>query len=413
MGASTTHYDAIVIGGGPAGLAAAVALARKGVRACLAAAPHRPGGHDRDRRTAALFSGSIEFLRNLNAWDALAAVSAPLVGIRLIDDTGGLMRAPEITFRACEAGLDAFGYNVPNDALADVLSTVASQTAGLDVRFTEAASIAELGPKAVLVTLSDAVRLEAPLIVAADGRASRVREAAKIAATTWSYPQTAVVTWFAHGRDHGGISSEFHRPSGPFTTVPMPGRASSLVWVETPHEAQRLMTLADEAFREAIERRLQGLLGSVGDLGPRAAFPLSGLKPATFAQNRVALVGEAAHVIPPIGAQGLNLGLRDAACLADCAGEAKARGEDPGGAAVLQRYSAWRAPDIRQRITAVDILNRSLITPLLPVQLLRGLGLHLIRIAGPLRQRLVREGVAPSGACPSLMQPSTRPGMAT
>jgi 2-octaprenyl-6-methoxyphenol hydroxylase len=397
--------QAIVVGGGPAGLAAALALSAAGLKTRLAAGPHRPGGHDRDRRTAALFAGSIELLRNLGVWDACAPHSAPLKAIRLVDDTGRFLKAPEVTFHAREANLEAFGYNVPNDVLLDALMARAASAEGLTLHTTAGARSIVVGRDDVFVSLAEGETLKAPLVVAADGRKSPTREAAGITVTTWSYPQTAVVTWFTHQRDHDGISTEFHRTVGPFTTVPMPGRASSLVWVEDPGEAERLLALPESDFRRAIETRLAGLLGTVGEIGPRAAFPLSGLTPDVFARNRVALVGESGHVIPPIGAQGLNLGLRDAATLADCAAEALAAGRDPGGRDVMERYSTLRAPDIKGRINTVDILNRTLLSPYLPVHLLRGLGLHILNSVGPLRRRLVQEGVQPSGHLPVLMRP--------
>lgn len=395
----------VIVGGGPAGLAAALALDAVGAPVTLAAGPHRPGGFDRDRRTAALFAGSIELLRNLGVWEALAPISAPLSAIRLIDDTGGLLRAPEVIFKAAEAGLEAFGYNVPNDALVDALMQRLRASPRITLIETAGVRHVAVGAAHVELTLAEGRTLETPLAVAADGRKSLTRDAAGITTTSWSYPQTAIVTWFSHSRDHGGVSTEFHRWTGPFTLVPMPGRASSLVWVEDPRQAERLIALDDDAFRHAIETRLMGLLGTVGGLGPRAAFPLSGLTPDAAGRNRVALVGESGHVIPPIGAQGLNLGLRDAATLADCVAEAADSGSDPGAASVLAVYSDRRHADVQSRITTVDLLNRTLISPFLPVQWARGFGLHLLKGLAPLRRRLMQEGVQPSGAVPRLMQP--------
>lgn len=396
--------EAIIVGGGPAGLVAALAFATAGIPTALASAPHRPGGLDRDRRTAALFTGSVELLRNLGVWDEIETHCAPLRAIRLVDDTARLFRAPEVMFQAREAGLDAFGYNVPNDKLLEVLSTRAAGMPGLTLFATAGASSVRIGPGWASVTLTEGAEISAPLVVAADGRKSIVRQAAGITVKTWSYPQAALVTWFAHQRPHDGISTEFHRSVGPFTTVPMPGRTSSLVWVEEPAEAGRLSALSETEFRRAIEARLAGLLGSVGEIGPRAVFPLSGLTPDVFAHNRIALVGESGHVIPPIGAQGLNLGLRDAATLIDCVQQAIYDGQDIGGSSVMDRYSALRAPDVNGRIAAIDILNRTLLSPYLPVHLLRGFGLHVLSSIAPLRRKLVQEGVQPSSYVPMLMR---------
>lgn len=401
---SRVSVRALVIGGGPAGLAAALSLAHVGLPVTLACGPHRPGGFDRDRRTAALFAGSVELLKNLGVWDRLSPHCAALSAIRLIDDTGRLLRAPEVTFQAAEAGLEAFGYNVPNDTLVDALTAQAASAPRVQVLTTAGARGVTIGDGVVSAEMAEGQVLKASLAVAADGRRSIVREAAGIRVKTWSYPQAALVTWFTHQRPHGGVSTEFHRPVGPFTTVPMPGRCSSLVWVEEPAEAQRLLGLDETGIRRAIEGRLHGLLGTVGEIGPRAVFPLSGLTPEVFGCNRVALVGESGHVIPPIGAQGLNLGLRDAATLADCVRDALSDGSDVGGEAMLARYSALRAPDVTGRITTVDILNRTLLSPYLPVHLLRGFGLHVLNSIGPLRRRLLQEGMQPTSYVPQLMR---------
>ncbi|MGD9867536.1 MAG: FAD-dependent monooxygenase, partial [Hyphomicrobiales bacterium] len=192
--------------------------------------------------------------------------------------------------------------------------------------------------------------------------------------------------------------------AGPFTTVPLPGSESSLVWVVRPRDAERLMELESRDFAQEIESRLQGSLGRVGAIGPRSAFPLSGLVPERFASRRIALVGEAAHVVPPIGAQGLNLGFRDAATLADLAGAAVRRGADPGSEALLSRYDSARRGDVLTRTFAIDVVNRSLLSNFLPLQAARGAGLQLLNVVGPLRRFVMRQGLAPQSSVPSLMR---------
>jgi 2-octaprenyl-6-methoxyphenol hydroxylase len=218
-----------------------------------------------------------------------------------------------------------------------------------------------------------------------------------------------VACTFAHQRPHGGVSTEFHRPAGPFTVVPSPGCTSSLVWVERPEVAKELAALDETAFRQALELRLQGMLGAAGDIGPRAVFPLTGMAAQAAGRNRVALVGEAVHVIPPIGAQGLNLGLRDAACIADCVADALTAGADIATPAVLDAYGRMRRTDIASRIWTVDLLNRSLLSRAAPVQALRGIGLHILKNIGPLRRLAMREGLGPSFIAPRLMQSATPP----
>jgi 2-octaprenyl-6-methoxyphenol hydroxylase len=393
------QYEIGVVGAGPAGLAAALGLARLGLRVVIISV--RPG--QPDNRTAALFTGSVQLLRNLGAWDDCRSAGEALTAIRIVDDMGALLRAPEVLFTAAEVGLDAFGTNVPNAALIDALARRAHAADTITLTETVAVTDLVIAPDNVEVRLADGTRLTVRLVVGADGRNSLCRRAAWIEARRWSYEQSALTCTFSHQRPHDGVSTEFHRPAGPLTVVPAPGRASSLVWVERPAVARRLADLDETAFRGALETRLQGLLGPVGEIGARGLFPLSGLTAEVAGANRVALVGEAAHVIPPIGAQGLNLGFRDAAMLADCVGDALQASGDVGGPETLSAYARARRADIASRAWSIDLLNRSLVSGLLPVQLMRGLGMHALKAIKPLRRIAIREGLAPSFATPRLM----------
>jgi 2-octaprenyl-6-methoxyphenol hydroxylase len=258
----------------------------------------------------------------------------------------------------------------------------------------------------VEIRLADGRTFSARVLIGADGRQSMSRAAAGIGTQGWDYEQCAVTCTFGHQRPHEGISTEFHRPAGPFTVVPSVGHNSSLVWVERPGEAKRLAALGEGDFRRAIEERLQGLLGAVGDIGPRGMFPLSAMSAEAAGRARIALVGEAVHVIPPIGAQGLNLGLRDAACIADCIGDALALGGDIGAPEVLEAYGRMRRTDIASRVWSIDLMNRSLLSRSAPVQALRGMGLYALKSVGPLRRLAIREGLSPSFVSPRLMQPA-------
>jgi 2-octaprenyl-6-methoxyphenol hydroxylase len=315
-----------------------------------------------------------------------------------------------VLFRAGELGLPCFGANVANSALNAALYARVKALDGPRWLPTSAVVKVSPGEDHVTLGLAEGSTFTATLAVAADGRASIARAAAGIATQDWSYGQVAIASTFHHSRPHAGITTELHRRMGPLTTVPLPGNASSLVWVEEPATAARLAALDDAAFLFELSARLQGLLGSLSDVGPRATFGLSGLGALRMGQNRVALVGESAHVIPPIGAQGLNLGLRDAAALAEFAGTARTRGDDIGSPATLAAYHAARVTDVLGRTISVDLLNRSLLNDFLPVQALRGLGLHLLANAGLLRRLIVRAGMDAPGALPRLMQPLGRPG---
>jgi 2-octaprenyl-6-methoxyphenol hydroxylase len=391
--------DVIIIGGGPAGLFAALALKHAGLSpAIVAPAVNGPG----DPRSSALLGGSVRALERLGVWPLIAAKAAPLRLMRLVDDTGGLVRAPLFEGRCEEIGLDAFGYNLLNDDLNRGLRT-AVEAAGIAI-FADKATAVTLDREAARVRLASRVTLSAPLVAGADGRASIVRAAAGIDVVATRYPQTAVTANFRHSRPHDDASTEFHTKTGPFTLVPLPGHRSSLVCVVTPAEADRLLAMDDVAFSREIERRSQAILGKVTVEPGRGRFELSAMTPRSFAARRAVLIGEAAHVIPPIGAQGLNLGLRDGAALADILADALAGEGDIGSSDMLDAYDRARRADVVSRTFAVDALNRSLLSPLLPVQALRGAGLWLMDRVGPVRRAFMREGLSPSMAEPRLMR---------
>jgi len=384
-------YDAAVVGGGPAGLAAAIALAQAGCRTVLIArrAPYA------DNRTTALLGGSIDFLEELSVWTACRDQAAPLVAMRLVDDTGRLIRAPEVRFSADEIGLEAFGYNVENRVLVAALEARAAEIESLTRLDDEADGIVP-GEDEVTIATANSASLSARLVVGADGRHSLCREAAGITVTRRELDQAALTFNLSHARPHRGVSTEFHTPHGPCVFVPLPGNRCSVVWVAAPREAERLRALSDEELSEAAEKQSHFIFGRVQVEPGRFVFPLAIERPHRFAAKRVVLVGEAAHVVPPIGAQGLNLGLRDGDDIAELAREALARDEDPGGLRVLQRYDFARRADVLSRTFVIDAANRSLLSDFLPMQSLRAAGLHLIGSIGPLRRLAMREGLAPS-----------------
>ena len=401
------RHGVVVVGTGLAGLSAALALASRQIPITLVGPRYTREIAARDTRSTALFGPSIDFLANVGALARLKPVPVPLVGLRLVDATGSLVRAPEVLFEAAEIGASEFGMNIENASLMAALAEVAAAEPLIDWR-PAMLETCELEPDGATLRLIDGTVLEAALVVGADGEHSQCRSAASIATRAWSYPQVAIASRFAHRRPHQGVSTELHRRAGPFTTVPLAGNWSSLVWVEQPAEAARLMALDDADFAAAIEACLGSALGTVTEVGRRATFPLSGVTAESIGARRVALVGEAAHRLPPIGAQGLNLGVRDAAWLADLVAEAIARGDDPGGAGVLEDYERCRRGDIASRTAVTDALNRSLIADLLPVDLARGAGLAALKVVGPLRRLFMREGMGPWGTLPTLMQPAAR-----
>jgi 2-octaprenyl-6-methoxyphenol hydroxylase len=392
-------YNIAVVGAGAVGLSAALAFARDGFRTVLV------GGLDtrRDGRTVALLNGSVRLLEALGAWPVVAKEAAPLETMRIVDDTGSLFRPPPASFRAGEIGLDAFGWNVENATLVEKLAEAARACENL-THVPESATAFEAKETGATLTLADGGTIKASLVVAADGRNSKLRQIAGIGTQTWAYPQSALTVILGHDRDHRETSTEFHTRHGPFTLVPLPGRRSSLVWVTSKADAERLSKLDDAALALAIERQAQSHLGAMRIDGPRGLVPMTGLSVNRYWAPRLALVGEAAHVFPPIGAQGLNLGFRDAASLRDAVIDGQKEGADLGSEETLGRYQRSRDLDVRLRTAAVDGLNRTLLTGMIPTDFLRGAGLLALSNIGPLRRIVMREGVLPQVGAPRLMQ---------
>jgi 2-octaprenyl-6-methoxyphenol hydroxylase len=324
--------------------------------------------------------------------------------MRIVDDTARLLRAPEVCFAASEIGLDSFGHNIENRFLLAALSTRARGLAAL-TRIEDEAVRVDITGQGVTVHLKNGSAVTARLAIGADGRRSLCRAAAGIDTRRRGYAQTALTCNLRHSRPHHDTSTEFHTESGPFTLVPLPGSRSSLVCVIEPADVARLAALADADLAREIERRSHAVLGKIEIEPGRGVFPLALETAARTAARRVVLIGEAAHVIPPIGAQGLNLGLRDAATIAELVVAAHRDGGDVGE--LTDRYDRLRRADVTSRTLAVDVLNRSLLSDFLPLQGARGLGLFLLERVGPLRRAVMREGVAPAASQPRLMRGET------
>jgi 2-octaprenyl-6-methoxyphenol hydroxylase len=393
----TISAEVAVVGGGPAGLVAAIALATAGVETLLIALPAEP-----DHRTTALLSGSVTALETLGVWPACVPHAAPLRKIRLIDATQRLIRAPEVLFTAVEIDLDAFGHNIENRHLVAALEARAT---ALNLPRIAGTALSMTSDAAGVTVKHSNGEARVKLVIGADGRRSLCRAAAGIGTNNRrTYPQTALTLNLAHARPHDDTSTEFHTESGPFTLVPLPGRRSSLVCVLDPAHAAELAAMSDAELSAEIERRAHSLLGAMNVEPGRGIFPLAIETADSFARDRIALVGEAAHVVPPIGAQGLNLGLRDGASIAELVADARRQNIDIGAPEVLARYDTQRRADVTSRTIAVDLLNRSLLTDFLPAQGARGLSLYLVDRIGPLRRALMREGVAPAASQPRLMR---------
>ncbi len=403
MTRSAERYDILVAGAGSTGLAAALAFARSGMRIGLIgrAPPPLPG------RTVALFEASIRFLDALGALERVRQLGCSIKAIRMIDDTDQLLPVPDLTLDAQEIGLPALGINISNDELVGVLLACVRERSEITFIEAEIADYELTGDHAAAL-LADGRRIEGEFLVAADGRNSRARAVAGIDVREWTYPQVALTAMLRHELPHGNISTEHHTRSGPFTLVPLPPSAdaphrSSLVWLMSVADARRRLEKPRAELEFEIEdyaRSEFGVMKIESDIGQ---FRMGGMQVSQHARGRLALVGETCHAFPPIGAQGLNLSLRDVADLEDCLASVDLSNEKELSRA-RSRYDRHRRADIGFRTHGVDILNRSLIVPYLPVDLFRGASFIAVSALGPLRRAIIREGVLPHLALPRMMR---------
>jgi 2-octaprenyl-6-methoxyphenol hydroxylase len=387
--------DVLVAGTGLAGLTAAIAFAQAGFDVVSCGADQRIGRG----RTVAMLDRSVAYLDSLGLWPAIWPDAAPLRTLRILDDTGALFPPRPVEFHSTEIGLDAFGSNVENDRMASALAREAARTPGLQ-RMSHAVAHFDFSGESALARLDDGRLVACALVIGADGRDSRARRSAGLPARDRRYPQSALTALLTHRLPHRDTSTEFHTRNGPFTLVPLPAKEaaphrSSLVWLMSDEEARRRETLEASALEREIELQARSILGAMRLEGPPGVFPMSRKIVPRITFERLALVGDAAHAFPPIGAQGLNLGLRDVEAIVACAVEARGEALDIGGEAALLSYERARRSDIALRAGFVHGLNQALLTRFAPVDFTRAAGLAAIGAIGPLRRFVMREGVAP------------------
>jgi 2-octaprenyl-6-methoxyphenol hydroxylase len=403
--------DILVIGTGAAGLSTAIALAQSGFVVVASGALDTVS----NGRTVALFEGSLRFFRALGLWPRLAEHAVRIESIEMIDATGSRVPIPRIAFSADEVGLAALGANIETDKLVALLAETSEDTPNLHLETDWLADITDAGDR-IRATFTSGRSLNAKLIIAADGQRSTVRSKARIGTRRWSYPQVAMTALTAHEQPHRNRSVEFHTRNGPCTLVPLPPRGSaehrsSLVWLMAARQAERRRGLGAEQLAAEIEREVDGIFGDMQLDGGSGFFPMTGMTVSRLVAHRIALLGEAAHAFPPLAAQGLNLSLRDIAVLVECLNAARDRGEDIGTPAALRPYAEARRSDIALRTGGIDILNRSLLSDFLPVEIARGLSFLAFAAIGPLRRAIIMEGILPHERLPPLMQDrgSSRP----
>ncbi len=392
----TESLDArvIVVGGGPAGLTAAALMSLEGVSTILVAPEAGP-----DPRTVALMEPSLRLLKHLGVWPGnLAFISSPLHHLDIIDEMGHVISAPRLTFSAVEMGLEAFGWNIPLGALTVELRA-AAERAGVRIITDIVRKTENLGSVAVIET-AGSERLYAEVLIAGDGAESVLRNSAGIGVDRWSFDQAALVTTFNHSGPHHGVSTERHRPGGAFTTVPLTGNASSLVWMGSPPVLESLLFRTGQELAMEIQLLTHGTLGLISAVTPPKIFPMRGLRAQRFAANRTILTGETAHAFPPVGAQGLNMSLRDIGHAVDVV----LGHDDAGGPAAMEDYHHRRNRDVTERQAIISAMNVSMLAEFLPLDVMRVGALSLIAAFPPLRNLVMRQGLAPEDNLPYAMR---------
>ena len=400
--------DVVVAGAGVAGLALATALARAlkpgfSVAVCDAALASAPVADD---RVSAIAAGARRLLEALGAWQRLASPVQPIREMVITDSR--LEDAVRPVFLSFDGEIEPdepFAHMVENR---DVLVALRAAAKEAGVRLVPAQVEGfEAGDEVVQVMFGSGDRFAARLLAAADGAHSKLRAAAGIKTVSWSYGQSGIVATIGHERDHEGRAEEHFLPGGPFAILPLAGRRSSIVWTEPAQEAARLVALTPGEFHAELERRFGLRLGEIEVLSPPRAYPLGFTIARTFIGERLALIGDAAHVIHPIAGQGLNIGLRDVAALAECVTETARLGLDPGGPNVLERYERWRRFDTVAMGIATDGLNRLFSNRSGMLKLVRDVGLGVVDRLPPLKRFFVSEAAGLAGEVPKLLRGET------
>jgi 2-octaprenyl-6-methoxyphenol hydroxylase len=402
-------FDVAIVGGGLSGLAAAVALGGEAVRTPLSvvlidAGEPAAGGAGFDGRASAVTLASRRMFEALKLWPQLEIYAQPMREIIVTDAPLGAQSRPALLhFGEATAGNEPAAWMIENHHLLAALHDAVTAAASITVRPRTRVEDFAFGGAAAELRLDGGDSLRARLVVAADGRDSPARKAAGIETVGWSYGQSGIVTTVEHELDHGGRAEEHFLPAGPFAILPLTGRRASLVWTEETAEAARIVALDEPAFAAEIERRFGSHLGAVRPISPRHAYPLSLHIARAFVAPRLALIGDAAHVVHPIAGLGLNLGFRDIAALAETTADAVRLGLDHGGLAALERYQAWRRLDTVLVAAMTDGLNRLFSTDNYGLRLVRDLGLGLVDRVEPLKGFFMHEAAGLHRQLPKLL----------
>jgi 2-octaprenyl-6-methoxyphenol hydroxylase len=408
MAASGERYHVIIAGGGTAGLALASALADAlGPELRIAVvdrAPLEASGEPREARAFAVSAGTRNMLERLGAWPAIAEHAQPVMIVDITDSSlEDAFRPILVSYDNRVDGAPAT-WIVENDRLLDALIGAASARPGIALFGNSAAEAFTRDEHGVDVAVAGGGTLRAALLVAADGRNSRLREAAGIGVVRWSYPQVGIVTTVRHEKPHAGRAVQHFLPAGPFALLPLTGNRTCVTWTEEDKRGREIVALDDAGFLVQVEKRFDWRLGAITLAGPRSTWPLDMHLARGLVADRFALIGDAAHGVHPIAGQGLNLGFRDVAALAEVVADAARLGLDIGSGAVLERYERWRRLDSALSAAAFDGLNRLFSNDLTPLRTLRDFGLGLVERLPALKQFFVAEAAGLTGDVPKLLR---------
>lgn len=401
--------DLLVVGGGYVGLSVAVAVKQAAPHLTvevIEAAPEE--AWKKDPRASAIIAAATKMLEVFGIWDRIEPEAQPITRMIVTDSkTSDPVRPVFLTFDGAVEEGRPFAHMIPNVAMVGALREVCEKL-GIRIRHgVRATGFRNVGPAAELA-LSDGSVLSTRLVVACDGVRSKLRDMAGIKTVTWDYGQSGIVTTVEHERPHEGCAEEHFLPSGPFAILPLKGNRSSLVWTERTADADRLVAADDLVFEEELERRFGHKLGWVRASGDRRAFPLGLTLAREFVAPRIALAGDAAHGIHPISGQGLNLGFKDVAALAETIVEADRLGLDIGDLTVLERYQTWRRFDTFRMGVTTDVLNRMFSNDFTPLRVIRDVGLGLVDRLPGLKSYFIREAAGTGdGGRPKLLAGET------
>ncbi len=398
------NVDILIAGGNLTGLSLAIAL-KQGLGDSFSVTVADPmlNRASGDARASAIAAAARRLFETVGAWDAIANNAQPILDMVVTDSKlDDAIRPTFLTFDGEIAPGEPFAHMIENGPLVAALLKRARET-GVDLRPVAISEFSNEGER-VTAKLSDGTQMSARLLAAADGARSRIREIAGIQSFGWPYPQSGIVTTVAHERPHHGRAEEHFLPAGPFAILPLTGNRSSIVWTEETQEAERIVALSDAEFHAALEKRFGLHLGEISLAGARRAYPLGLSVARSFIADRVALVGDAAHVIHPIAGQGLNMGLRDIAALAEAVVDAARLGLDIGSSNVLERYQRWRRFDTMAMGVATDGLNRLFSNHSGVLRLARDVGLGIVDRMPMVKDFFIREAAGVTGEVPKLLR---------